>query len=546
MTDQPNSSRNPGSPSAADEQAAPALPEQESALSHVAAAAAAPRAEAARMPMVAVLAWLLAGAVLLAASAAALLFAGRLGTPVTITVDGYTESLRTTQPDLAGLLTEQGLRLRPEDLVSPAPPTRLTPGLAVAITRARPGLVDADGRLHQVFVQAHTAGEMVASAGVQLGVHDELWLDAKQVVPDTPLPPPARPNGPTRFARGHAWAGKDALPVRLHIVRSVPIVVDDGSVPYTLYTTAPTVGEALLREQVSLYLGDHVQPSLGSRVTSGLHVTIARSKPVFVTADGRTTHTRTRGQTVGGTLMDLGILVTDNDRVTPPLDQPVVEQQQIRVVRISHITLVERQPIPYESIMVPDDNLEIDSQRLAQAGVNGEYRKRFKVISEDGKEVSRTLVDEWVAAQPVTRMVAYGRKIVPRTLETPGGPVTYWRKIRMYATSYSPARSGTPISAPWYGRTRIGLKLRKGIVAVDPKVIPLQSWVYVPGYGKAVAGDTGGGIKGKWIDVGFEDFNYESWHAWTDVYVLDPPPAASKIMWVLPNYPPAGFPYNRR
>ena len=106
-------------------------------------------------------------------------------------------------------------------------------------------------------------------------------------------------------------------------------------------------------------------------------------------------------------------------------------------------------------------------------------------------------------------MVAYGRKIVPRTLETPDGPVTYWRKIRMYATSYSPARSGTPKSAPWYGRTRIGLKLRKGIVAVDPKVIPLQSWVYVPGYGKAIAGDTGGGIKGKWIDMGFDDFNYE-------------------------------------
>jgi 3D (Asp-Asp-Asp) domain-containing protein len=142
-------------------------------------------------------------------------------------------------------------------------------------------------------------------------------------------------------------------------------------------------------------------------------------------------------------------------------------------------------------------------------------------------------------------MVAYGRKIVPRTLETPDGPVTYWRKIRMYSTSYSPARAGTPKSAPWYGRTRIGLKLRKGIVAVDPKVIPLQSWVYVPGYGKAIAGDTGGGVKGKWIDMGFEDQNYESWHWWIDVYVLDPPPAASKVMWVLPNYPPTGFPYRR-
>ena len=467
---------------------------------------------------------------------------GRFGTPVTITVDGYTQSFRTTQPDVAGLLADQGLALRPEDRVSPAPETPLAADLAVTIVRARPGLVDADGRLHQVYTQARTVGEVIQSAGVRLGAYDEIWLDGVQVSPETALPSPARPEGTPRFAGSHAWAGKDAFRCASTSSGRCPSSWTTAACPIPSYTTAPTVGEALLQEQVSLYLGDHVTPSLGSRVSSGLHVAIERSKPVLVTADGRTTHTRTRGKTVGGTLMDLGILVTDNDRVTPPLDQPVVEQQQIRLVRISHVTLVERKPIPYESVLVPDDNLEIDTQRLAQAGVNGEYRKRFKVITEDGTEVSRTLVDEWVAAEPVTRMVAFGRKIVPRTLDTPDGPVTYWRKIRMYSTSYSPARSGTPKSAPWYGRTRIGLKLRKGIVAVDPKVIPLQSWVYVPGYGKAIAGDTGGAIKGKWIDMGFDDFNYEGWHWWTDVYVLDPPPSASKIMWVLPNYPPPGFP----
>ena len=541
MTDQPNSDRNPGSVSPTDDQVALTSSSSEGVLAR---GPDLPR-NTARTPLAAILAWLIAGVVLLAVSVSALLVVGRIGMPVTITVDGYTQSFRTTQPDVAGLLAEQGLALRSEDRVSPAPETRLAPGLTVAVARARPALVDADGRLHQVHVQGHTVGDVLERAGVRVASHDEIWLDGQQITVETPLPPPDRPEETPRFAQSHAWSGKDALPVRLHVVRAVPIVVDDGSMPYTLFTTAPTVGEALLREQVNLYLGDDVQPGLGSRVSSGLHVTIKRSKPVFVTADGRTTHTRTRGKTVGGTLMDLGVLVTDNDRVTPPLDQPVVEQQQIRVVRISHVTLVEREPIPYESIMVPDDNLEIDTQRLAQAGVNGEYRKRFKVITEDGTEVSRTLVDEWVAAEPVTRMVAYGRKIVPRTLETPDGPVTYWRKIRMYATSYSPARAGTPKSAPWYGRTRIGLKLRKGIVAVDPKVIPLQSWVYVPGYGKAIAGDTGGGIKGKWIDMGFEDHDYESWHWWTDVYVLDPPPAASKIMWVLPNYPPSGFPRRR-
>ena len=147
---------------------------------------------AARVPVAAILAWLIAGVALLAVSIAALLVSERFGTPVTITVDGYTQSFRTTQPDVAGLLADQGLALRPEDRVSPAPETRLAPDLAVTIVRARPGLVDADGRLHQVYTQARTVGELIQSAGVRLGAYDEIWLDGAQVAPETALPPPAR------------------------------------------------------------------------------------------------------------------------------------------------------------------------------------------------------------------------------------------------------------------------------------------------------------------------------------------------------------------
>ncbi|MFJ8264227.1 3D domain-containing protein [Rummeliibacillus sp. NPDC094406] len=55
------------------------------------------------------------------------------------------------------------------------------------------------------------------------------------------------------------------------------------------------------------------------------------------------------------------------------------------------------------------------------------------------------------------------------------------------------------------GKTTTGIDLRKNpykkVIAVDPKVIPLRKMVYVNGYGLAVAGDTGGSIKGHKIDV---------------------------------------------
>ena len=61
-------------------------------------------------------------------------------------------------------------------------------------------------------------------------------------------------------------------------------------------------------------------------------------------------------------------------------------------------------------------------------------------------------------------------------------------------------------------------------MAVDTNWIQLGTNVYVPGYGTALAGDTGGKIKGKRIDLGFDDDNLQLWYRWVDVYLLTPVP----------------------
>lgn len=51
------------------------------------------------------------------------------------------------------------------------------------------------------------------------------------------------------------------------------------------------------------------------------------------------------------------------------------------------------------------------------------------------------------------------------------------------------------------GRTALGMPVRKGVVAVDPSLIPLGTHMHVPGYGQSVAADVGTAIKGPIIDL---------------------------------------------
>ena len=257
-----------------------------------------------------------------------------------------------------------------------------------------------------------------------------------------------------------------------------------------------------------------------SSVQPGQHITVRRWLPDPVR--GRWPHTEHThaAKHGGGRIGRAGNCLLGQDQVTPALDSPLSSHEHIQITRVREDVLYEDERIPFSTVWQPDDNLPIDQRVVANPGQEGILRQRYRVRYEDGEEVKRELEASWSAAQPQNKVIAYGRKITPQTLDTPDGPITYWRRIRAYANSYSPARSGTPKSAPWYGRTRLGMALEKGVVAVDPSVINLRQQLYVPGYGQAIAGDTGGGVQGKWVDLGYDDASYRSWHWWTEVYLF--------------------------
>lgn len=479
---------------------------------------------------------LLVGLVLVGATGLVLAYEETL-THVQVSVDGVVETIGTHQETVDELLQELQLVLHPEDMLTPPPDTNLQPGMAVQITRARLVELHADGERLLVRTHARTAGEVLERSGVWPERNDELLLDGDLITPEAELPRRSLDGEPPTIARGHLWDGRRTAPVRLSLQRAVPLTVDDGGVPLVIHTTARTIGEALLREEITVYLGDQVMPSLGSPVWAGQRVFIERSTPIVIRADGRTIKTRTREETVGNALSEQGIAVVGMDRVSPDLGERLEPNSLIDVTRVGEKSEIEQVPIPFDAVWVPDDNLELDHQRLDEPGQEGITAHRYRVTYENGEEITRTLEYAWMAQEPITRVLAYGRKVITRTLETEEGPLVYWRKVRMSATSYSASTAGVSPDNSHYGLTRLGEPMRKGIVAVDPAVIRLGSQVYVPGYGSGKAGDTGSAIQGRRIDLGYDDHNLVLWRRWVDVYLLAPPPPSYMIKWVLPNWP---------
>jgi uncharacterized protein YabE (DUF348 family) len=442
--------------------------------------------------------------------------------PITMVIDGQQHRLRTQQDTVGALLADIGITLYPEDRISPQDPdTTLEPRMIVQVQRARPVTIIADG--HTVTFRTHAASieEALLEARVSVEAHDEIEIEGEFL-------PANRPTGDS------LQVATDTLdPVRITVRRAVPLTLHEGGTVKTLYTTAPTVGETLHRAGVTLYLADGVEPGLNERVTAGMNVHIDRSIPVTVQVDGRTLRTRTHRERVDEVLADLNVVLTGQDYAIPALDEPLTDEATIKVVRVTERFVIEQEPIPFELAWRPDPELEIDYQRLLQEGARGVRERRIRVRYEDSIEVARTMENVYVAVPPTTKIMGYGTNIVVRTIDTPSGTVEYWRKIRVLATSYSASTAGTPSSAPWYGRTRLGLQMRFGIVAVDPRFIALSSNVYVPGYGIGFAGDTGGAIKGRRIDLGYDDDNLVLWYRWVDVYLLTPVPPADQINYIL-------------
>lgn len=452
---------------------------------------------------------------------------------VSLEVNGRTFRHRTLQRSPEGVLQELGLSLQAHDSAAVPDWEDLLAGERLRLTLARLVALTHDGRVIRFHTTAATLAEAIAEGGVSLGGHDRLCLEGASCDPQALLPLPAIPSQ----ASLASWVAALQRPIRLTLRRAVSLTVWDGVNERTLYATGRTVGEALLASGIPVYAGDQVQPGLTASIVAGLEVSIQRSSPVVLDVGGIPRALRTHARTVRELLSIEGVTLEDKDYVLPALDAPVNAGDRVAVVRVYEEYYVLELPINYETRYEPDPAANIDEQRVAVWGQEGARRRRVKVQYENQRETARSEEDEWVARQPQDRIIRYGTRITLQSMDTPTGPLTYWRKLRMLATSYNARTAGKSLSHPAYGITRSGQRARKGLIAVDPRVIPLGTEVYVPGYGLALAADTGSAIQWRRIDLCYDDDNLTLWNRWVDVYLLAPVPPQGQIRWIIPNSP---------
>ncbi len=418
---------------------------------------------------------------------------------------------------VADVLDAATISLRPEDQISPELDKAADPKKPIQIERANPVTIRSENGTLTVWTHQEDLAAFLAEAGIRLQPDQQLLIDQEPVAKES-------------------LTGQRVPPTIDIAARVITVVIDEAGKQRLFETRAATVAAVLQDAGIILEEEDRVDPAPGTQVQDGATIQIARAIPLTIQVDGEVQHLKSHFKEPLQVLQEAGVLLGESDYMSPPAGTELQAGARIEVVRVSNEYRFEDEAIPFQTVYQPSDELDLDSKAVLSQGSPGKKRRRFRLLFENGVQVGEELEEEWVEVEPVNQVIGYGTKINTGTVDTPEGPREYWRVVRMRATAYTAASAGKSPDHPSYGITASGLPAGTGVVAIDPNVVPFRSEVYVPGYGIGFAGDTGGGVKGRWIDLGYDEEELQTWNGYVDVYYLTPVP--EDINYLLPEVLP--------
>jgi len=435
---------------------------------------------------------------------------------VVVLADGAAFPVTSRALTVAGAVSDAGVDLGPEDQLTPGGLTFLRSGLIIDVQRAAQVLLRADGQEYSLVSTERDPATLLAEFEVELGPEDRLLLAGESLPMDAPIP--YSPN------------------LLLEVVRAVTISLTEDGQPIQFRSSAPTLGVALAEEGIDLLASDDLQPGPQSALEGDLNATLTRSRPVAITLGDEVFELRSTAATVGEALAEAGVALQGLDVVEPAESAPVPEDGQITVRRVYETVSLSQEDMPYETEWVADPETELGTTSVIELGRTGVLAERTRIRYENGEEIERLEEGEWVLVEPVDQISGYGSMIVIRTTVVDGVEIEYWATMQMYATSYSPCRSG--VDKCLYGTSTPGVVVDQGVVAtyLDWYRAARGATVYVPGYGQgAIYDNSGAYYNGRpWIDLGYSDEAWVTWGSWVTVYFTTPVPEVIPYFLVTP------------